>query len=243
VSLGKARFSTFPLQTNAITSSTSTAVLRTGQIWEKGLESPPNPATLPDQLMDRELKKPGPVSGHLPLRLMRIGIEMKRNDQPSEDRHSEAAEPGRPLQRRITRRTFVRNSLAVGGGVVASMYVKPTLQSFGTPRVFAASHQAGGPCGAVNFWKNNQEYWDGTPYSTGHDFDTVFGTTGFGITLLAALSLSNRPSNRLMREGTAALLNATHVGITDYTLKQADVIAAVRGDDLETLEVANGGCL
>ena len=40
-------------------------------------------------------------------------------------------------QRRWDRRTFIRTGLAVGAGVVASAYVKPSLQSIGIPRSFA----------------------------------------------------------------------------------------------------------
>ena len=40
-------------------------------------------------------------------------------------------------KRRWDRRTFIRTGLAVGAGVVASAYVKPSLQSIGIPRAFA----------------------------------------------------------------------------------------------------------
>ncbi len=44
---------------------------------------------------------------------------------------------GSAQRRRHSRRTFIRTGLAVGGGLVASAYVKPFLQSIGVPRAFA----------------------------------------------------------------------------------------------------------
>ena len=53
-------------------------------------------------------------------------------------------EVGERRQRRWDRRAFIRTGLAVGAGVVASAYVKPSLQSIGIPRAFAQATPAGG---------------------------------------------------------------------------------------------------
>jgi hypothetical protein len=88
------------------------------------------------------------------------------------------------------------------------------------------------------FWKNSAGSWPPTGYSTGQDFDVVFGVDAFtpNITLLQALNLGGGGINALARHAVAALLNSSHPGV-DYDLSTAAVITAVQdavnGGDIE----------
>ncbi len=91
----------------------------------------------------------------------------------------------------------------------------------------------GGEGCTPGFWKNHLDDWGPTGYTTGDDFDTVFGVSLFNpdITLDDALNLKGGGVKKLARHGTAALLNAAHPAV-DYPLSVAQVIAAVQAGDL-----------
>lgn len=101
------------------------------------------------------------------------------------------------------------------------------------------------------YWKTKPHLsqWAATGYSTGDDFDTVFGVDAFNpnITLLQAVSLIGDSFNSLTRHAVAGLLNAAHPDV-DYPLTSAQVIALYQaaiapGGDLDaakaTLQSAN----
>lgn len=89
------------------------------------------------------------------------------------------------------------------------------------------------------FWKNVRKhgvYWVATGYSPGDDFDAAFGVdlNDPDITLLQALKAKGGGLGKLLRHGTAALLNASHPDV-DYPLSAAEVIAAVQAGDADAL--------
>ena len=90
------------------------------------------------------------------------------------------------------------------------------------------------------YWKNHLFAWDDTPYSTGDDFDTVFGTDLFDpdLTLGQAIKHGGGGEFRLGRHGTAALLSAAHPHV-NYGLTVGEVIQAVQDGDADLLEFHN----
>jgi hypothetical protein len=102
------------------------------------------------------------------------------------------------------------------------------------------------------YWKNHTDSWGTTGFSPSDDFDTVFGVDAFNpnITLLDALRLGGGGLKKLARHGTAALLNASHDGVS-FGMTTAEVIdavqAAILSGDYEPLatqldEANNAGC-
>lgn len=80
------------------------------------------------------------------------------------------------------------------------------------------------------YWKakNHRDDWIPTGYSTGDSFSTVFGVTQVpDKTLLQALNTGGGGVRKLLRHGTAALLNAAHPGV-DYPLTVGEVIGWVQ---------------
>lgn len=94
--------------------------------------------------------------------------------------------------------------------------------------IFYNTSTGGSGC-TLGFWKNSVGSWPPTGYSTGMDFDATFGVNAFSpnITLLQALNLGGGGINNLARQGTAALLSASHPDL-DYPLSPAQVIQAVK---------------
>lgn len=88
------------------------------------------------------------------------------------------------------------------------------------------------------YWKTHFDRWE--EYSPNHDFDTVFGTDYFDedITLGEAAWAKGGGVNKLARHGTAALLNAVHMGV-EYPYTEAEVIEMVRDGDANTLADTN----
>lgn len=87
------------------------------------------------------------------------------------------------------------------------------------------------------YWKNHTSAWQG--YTTGQDFDTIFGVNAFhpNITLLAALRQGGGGVKALGRHATAALLSAAHGGVY-YPMTPDEVIDLVQdalapGGDIE----------
>jgi hypothetical protein len=96
------------------------------------------------------------------------------------------------------------------------------------------------------YWRNHFEDWPATGYSTGQDFDTVFGTDYFSpnITLGQAIWRGGGGVNKIARHGTAALLSAAHPDV-DYPYTVAQVISMVQsgGGNIDLLVDANElGC-
>ena len=102
------------------------------------------------------------------------------------------------------------------------------------------------------YWKNHTEAWGPTGFSPNDDFDTVFGVDAFSpdVTLLEALQTGGGGLNKLGRQGTAALLNASHPDV-EFPLTQAEVLdavqAAILSGDYEPLasrldDLNNLGC-
>lgn len=94
------------------------------------------------------------------------------------------------------------------------------------------------------FWKNHLELWSATGFSTGDDFDTVFGVDLFDpdITLEQAINAKGGGVNKLARHGTAGLLSAAHPDVA-YPFTVAEVIALVQAGDADALAAANElGC-
>jgi hypothetical protein len=81
---------------------------------------------------------------------------------------------------------------------------------------------------SMGYWKTHLSAWGPTGFSPANDFDTVFGVNAFtpNRTLLQALQASGGGINNLGRQGTAALLSASHPGI-DFPLTAAQVITLV----------------
>lgn len=105
---------------------------------------------------------------------------------------------------------------------------------------------------SLGYWKNHTAAWGPTGFHTTDDFDTIFGVNAFtpNRTLLQALQAGGGGINNLGRQGTAALLSASHPGI-HFPLTMAQVItmvhdAVVNGtvdataQQLDTL--VNAGC-
>ncbi|HEX6049402.1 MAG TPA: hypothetical protein VFZ21_09035 [Gemmatimonadaceae bacterium] len=83
------------------------------------------------------------------------------------------------------------------------------------------------------FWKNHEEAWAHTAYTTGQTVESVFNVPdSYGlddVTLLEVLSMGGGGSTadvaaRLLHHAVAALLNASH-GLVDYAQTEASIIA------------------
>jgi hypothetical protein len=80
--------------------------------------------------------------------------------------------------------------------------------------------------GKASFWKANTSEWFG--YSADMRFEAVFGVNVTGDpTLLQALNMTGTGQKNLMREATAALLNASHLNV-NYKYTESEVVAKVR---------------
>ena len=143
----------------------------------------------------------------------------------------DGTEGGDQRQRHTSRRTFIRTGLAVAAGVAASAYVKPSLQSIGIPRAFAAASGC-----TPGLWKNKTSLWP-LAFDPSDDFDLVFDVTGLNRTLLKALQTGGGGLDALGRHATAALLNAA-AGIYSLSVAQvkADTKAAVDSGDSGLIE-------
>ena len=108
----------------------------------------------------------------------------------------------------------------------------------------------GGEGCTPGYWKNHLGSWTG--YSPNADFDATFGVNVFSpnVTLGKAIALEGGKINQLARHATAALLNASHSGVS-FGATTAEVIAmvqaAVASGDYETTallldEMNNRGC-
>jgi hypothetical protein len=82
------------------------------------------------------------------------------------------------------------------------------------------------------YWRNQFEEWAAAGYSTGDDFDTVFGVTLFSGTLGEAIVANGGGENALARHATAALLSASHPGLdfgdASGPLTGADIIGIMQ---------------
>ena len=85
----------------------------------------------------------------------------------------------------------------------------------------------GGQGCTPGYWKNHLDSWTG--YSPSADFDATFGVNLFSpnITLLQALNLGGGGRERIARHATAALLNASHPGVSSGATT-AEIIAMVQ---------------
>ena len=96
---------------------------------------------------------------------------------------------------------------------------------------------SGGEGCTPGYWKNHLGSWTG--YSPSADFDATFGVDAFSpnITLQQAVNLGGGKMAQLARHATAALLNASHGGVSSGTTA-AEIIAlvqaAVASGNLET---------
>jgi len=97
----------------------------------------------------------------------------------------------------------------------------------------------GGQGCTPGFWKNSVGSWGPTGFAPANDFDMVFGVNAFNpnITLLSALGANGGGVKALARHATAALLNASHPGVSS-DLTTAQVISMVQaalapGGDIE----------
>ena len=99
------------------------------------------------------------------------------------------------------------------------------------------TENGGGQGLTPGFWKNHLCAWGPAGYSTGDDFDTVFGVDLFDpdLTLEQAVNLGGGKCNALARHAVAALLNAAHPDV-DYYYSVAEVIAMVQSG------VGSGDC-
>lgn len=104
-------------------------------------------------------------------------------------------------------------------------FVKPVVVTFYNKR----NEQPGLQGCTPGFWKNSPGSWPATGYSTGDNFDTVFGTSLFSpdITLMQAISLKGGGTNALARHAVAGLLGAAHPDVA-YTLTASEIIAGVQ---------------
>lgn len=150
--------------------------------------------------------------------------------EPSADETAEDT-PTPWRNRKISRRTFMKTSAAGGGALALSMYVAPSMTSMGVPRAYASGTPTPGGGGGEGctpgYWKNHTGNWVG--FSTGDDFDTVFGVDLFNpdIDLETAVNLPGNSLNAFARHATAALLNAAHPQVSyDHTV--AEVIQKVQ---------------
>jgi hypothetical protein len=100
-------------------------------------------------------------------------------------------------------------------------------------RVCTRQEQLGDEGCTPGYWKNHEESWPPTGFTTGQTLESVFNVPdGFGldgVTLHAALSLSGGPGRQggaqlLLHHAVAALLNASHPGV-DYPRTPAAIIA------------------
>jgi len=101
----------------------------------------------------------------------------------------------------------------------------------------------GGQGCTPGFWKNHLTHWGPTGFSPDDIFDEVFGCEIFGddTTLFEAAS-PEITHNTLAAHGVAALLNASHPGVS-YGLSEGDVFDAVCSGDKDTLSDENErGC-
>ena len=73
---------------------------------------------------------------------------------------TDLSESGGQRQRQLSRRTFIRTGLVVGGALVASAYVKPSLQSIGIPRAFAQATPPPGGNPSIEFKPLNDVEFD-----------------------------------------------------------------------------------
>jgi hypothetical protein len=116
----------------------------------------------------------------------------------------------------------------------------PTTTTDTTPTTTTTTTTPPGGEGCTpGFWKKPPEVWNPTPYRPGDSFLEAFGVElpGYpGITLVDTLNLGGGAGGggdqsgfeALGRHAVAALLNATHPGIS-FGLTEAQVIAAVQG--------------
>ena len=102
----------------------------------------------------------------------------------------------------------------------------------------------GGEGCTPGYWRNHLSDWTATGYSTGDNFDAVFGTSYFGAsyTLGQAIVAKGGGLGKLARHGTAALLSAAHPDV-NYPYTVAEVKAKVQSGDIDPLVLANElGC-
>jgi hypothetical protein len=116
---------------------------------------------------------------------------------------------------------------------------KPTKTSSQTPTATTSSRSGFEGC-TPGYWKNHLSAWEPTGYGKFDDFDTTFGVDFFNpdISLTQSLYLQGGQEMSLARQGTAALLNASHPNV-DYPLSAAQVIALVQAGDVSILEESN----
>ena len=114
----------------------------------------------------------------------------------------------------VSRRSFIRTGLAVGGGLVAAMYVKPAFQTIGIPRAFAAVSPAPGGSCTPGFWKNHESEWP-SPYTTTTVYASVFSvpaaysaSLGSGKSFETVVAQGGGCEKSLGRHSVAALLSA-----------------------------------
>lgn len=159
---------------------------------------------------------------------------MEKNEERSVTL-SPGLSPTKPIkaqQRRVTRRSFIRNGLIVSGAVAASFYVKPDFQSIRVPRAFAAVTRPPRPpiprgC-TPGYWRQPQHFDDWPAgYSPSQSFTSVF-PAGAGYsrlaskTLLQALEEGGGDEEALGRHAVAALLNAAHPDV-QFLYSEAEV--------------------
>ncbi len=109
------------------------------------------------------------------------------------------------------------------------------------PTTIVIDHAAGDEGCTHEFWWSILERWSETGYLPDQDFDTTFGVDLFSpdITLQQAIELEGGFPNDLARNAVAALLNASHGGVS-YPYTEAQVRALVKAGDSETrLTAAN----
>jgi hypothetical protein len=119
------------------------------------------------------------------------------------------------------------------GGIIGPEGLQETILELRRP------DEPGGDACTPGYWKTHFDRWpDG--YSPDDDFDATFGTDYFDpdVTLGEATWARGGGVNRLARHGTAALLNAAHMGV-EYPYTVAEVIAMVQAGDANTLAFAN----
>lgn len=94
------------------------------------------------------------------------------------------------------------------------------------------------------YWKNHLTKWAETDYSTGDDFDATFGTSHYDpdLTLGDVIATQEGVDKNLPYHGVAALLNASHAGVTNYPYTvdevKALVSAAINSGDRTQMEAA-----
>jgi len=87
---------------------------------------------------------------------------------------------------------------------------------------------AAGSC-SPGYWKNHPDSWAAAGYSPDDNYNSVFGVNDDpSLTLMGAIERNGGGSNAFARHAVAALLGASHPGVTNYPYSPAEVIAMVQ---------------